>query len=44
MRDYVDVIVPRGGKGLIERLERESRESWAETLLDVLRAIGSRRR
>jgi glutamate-5-semialdehyde dehydrogenase len=25
MRDYVDVIVPRGGKGLIERLERESR-------------------
>ena len=25
MQDYVDVIVPRGGKGLIERLERESR-------------------
>jgi glutamate-5-semialdehyde dehydrogenase len=25
MRDHVDVIVPRGGKGLIERLERESR-------------------
>ncbi|HEX6003462.1 MAG TPA: glutamate-5-semialdehyde dehydrogenase [Burkholderiales bacterium] len=25
MRDYVDVIVPRGGKGLIERLMRESR-------------------
>jgi len=25
MRDYVDVIVPRGGKGLIERLQRESR-------------------
>jgi glutamate-5-semialdehyde dehydrogenase len=25
MSDYVDVIVPRGGKGLIERLQRESR-------------------
>lgn len=25
MQEYVDVIVPRGGKGLIERLERESR-------------------
>jgi glutamate-5-semialdehyde dehydrogenase len=25
MQDYVDVIVPRGGKGLIERLEREAR-------------------
>jgi glutamate-5-semialdehyde dehydrogenase len=25
MQDYVDVIVPRGGKSLIERLERESR-------------------
>ena len=25
LRDYVDVIVPRGGKGLIERLMRESR-------------------
>ncbi len=25
MRDYVDVIVPRGGKGLIERLMAESR-------------------
>ncbi len=25
MTDYVDVIVPRGGKGLIERLMRESR-------------------
>ena len=25
MRDFVDVIVPRGGKGLIERLIRESR-------------------
>jgi glutamate-5-semialdehyde dehydrogenase len=25
MPDYVDVIVPRGGKGLIERLMRESR-------------------
>ena len=25
MQDYVDVIVPRGGKGLIERLSRESR-------------------
>jgi glutamate-5-semialdehyde dehydrogenase len=25
MQDYVDVIVPRGGKGLIERLQRESR-------------------
>lgn len=25
MREYVDVVVPRGGKGLIERLERESR-------------------
>jgi len=25
MKSYVDVIVPRGGKGLIERLERESR-------------------
>jgi glutamate-5-semialdehyde dehydrogenase len=25
MRDYVDVIVPRGGKSLIERLQRESR-------------------
>jgi glutamate-5-semialdehyde dehydrogenase len=25
MREFVDVIVPRGGKGLIERLERESR-------------------
>jgi glutamate-5-semialdehyde dehydrogenase len=25
MQDYVDVIVPRGGKGLIERLLRESR-------------------
>ena len=24
MRDYVDVIVPRGGKGLIERLMREA--------------------
>jgi len=25
MQDYVDVVVPRGGKGLIERLIRESR-------------------
>jgi len=25
MRDYVDIIVPRGGKDLIERLARESR-------------------
>jgi glutamate-5-semialdehyde dehydrogenase len=25
MREYVDVIVPRGGKGLIERLRREAR-------------------
>jgi glutamate-5-semialdehyde dehydrogenase len=25
MQDYVDVIVPRGGKGLIERLQRDSR-------------------
>lgn len=25
MKDYVDVIVPRGGKGLIERVSRESR-------------------
>ncbi len=25
MQDYVDVIIPRGGKGLIERLMRESR-------------------
>ena len=25
MQDYVDVIVPRGGKGLIERLQREAR-------------------
>ncbi len=25
MQDYIDVIVPRGGKGLIERLMRESR-------------------
>jgi glutamate-5-semialdehyde dehydrogenase len=25
MKDYVDVIVPRGGKGLIERLMREAR-------------------
>jgi glutamate-5-semialdehyde dehydrogenase len=25
MEDYVDVIVPRGGKGLIERISRESR-------------------
>jgi glutamate-5-semialdehyde dehydrogenase len=25
LQDYVDVIVPRGGKGLIERLMRESR-------------------
>jgi glutamate-5-semialdehyde dehydrogenase len=25
MREFVDVIVPRGGRGLIERLERESR-------------------
>jgi glutamate-5-semialdehyde dehydrogenase len=25
LREFVDVIVPRGGKGLIERLERESR-------------------
>ena len=25
MREFVDVIVPRGGKSLIERLERESR-------------------
>ncbi len=25
MREFVDVIVPRGGKGLIERLRRESR-------------------
>lgn len=25
MREYVDVVVPRGGKGLIERLDRESR-------------------
>ena len=25
MQDYVDVIVPRGGKGLIERLMRETR-------------------
>jgi glutamate-5-semialdehyde dehydrogenase len=24
MRDYVDVIIPRGGKGLIERVSRES--------------------
>ena len=25
MRDYVDIIVPRGGKGLIERISNESR-------------------
>jgi glutamate-5-semialdehyde dehydrogenase len=25
MREYVDIVVPRGGKGLIERLSRESR-------------------
>ena len=25
MREYVDIIVPRGGKELIERLARESR-------------------
>jgi glutamate-5-semialdehyde dehydrogenase len=25
MADYVDVIVPRGGKGLIERISREAR-------------------
>jgi glutamate-5-semialdehyde dehydrogenase len=25
MRDYVDIIVPRGGKGLIERISSESR-------------------
>ena len=25
MRDYIDVIVPRGGKGLIERVSREAR-------------------
>src|SRR5680860_172984 len=25
MRDYVDVIIPRGGKGLIERVSRESK-------------------
>jgi glutamate-5-semialdehyde dehydrogenase len=25
MRDYVDVIVPRGGKGLIERISRDAR-------------------
>jgi glutamate-5-semialdehyde dehydrogenase len=25
MREYVDIVVPRGGKELIERLERESR-------------------
>ena len=25
MQDYVDVIVPRGGKGLIERISREAR-------------------
>ncbi len=25
MKEYVDIIVPRGGKALIERLERESR-------------------
>ena len=25
MRDYIDVIVPRGGKGLIERVRREAR-------------------
>jgi len=25
MKDYVDVIVPRGGKGLIERITREAR-------------------
>ena len=27
MHDYVDVIVPRGGKGLIERIMRRSRAS-----------------
>jgi glutamate-5-semialdehyde dehydrogenase len=25
MSQYVDVIVPRGGKGLIERITREAR-------------------
>ncbi len=25
MADYIDVIVPRGGKGLIERVQREAR-------------------
>jgi len=25
MKDYVDVIVPRGGKGLIERLMNDAR-------------------
>ena len=25
MREYVDILVPRGGKDLIERLARESR-------------------
>ena len=25
MSDYIDIIVPRGGKGLIERVQRESR-------------------
>jgi glutamate-5-semialdehyde dehydrogenase len=25
MPEYVDVIVPRGGKGLIERISREAR-------------------
>jgi glutamate-5-semialdehyde dehydrogenase len=25
MRDYIDVVVPRGGRGLIERVQREAR-------------------
>ncbi|MGQ0751269.1 MAG: glutamate-5-semialdehyde dehydrogenase [Betaproteobacteria bacterium] len=35
MQDYVDVIVPRGGKGLIERLMRESRISMIKHLHGV---------
>ena len=27
MKDYVDIIVPRGGKGLIERISSEARKS-----------------
>ena len=35
MPQYVDVIIPRGGKGLIERIQAEGRNSPADVLLTV---------